>query len=388
MTGNDAIGLGLGALFSLERERLVRLCAHLCGEPAAAEDLAQETLLEAWRQSHKLRDREAIDRWLSAIARYVCLRWIRRSDRTHRFTITLDAADPDQEPQYALADDVDIELELERDELANLLDRAMALLPAETRQILIARYVEDRPEAEVAALLGISEGAAAMRVQRGKRALRQVLRRHFPDDARSYGLAALDQDEWQATRIWCPICGQGRLSVLRSSERQTLVARCSACGSETSDIGGASYLPDVRGPWRTLLRSYQEAHTYFSAALADGAAPCPRCGRAVSLNRSLPQLLTGITTGSPGVHIHCDRCATISFQPAVGLALTAPQVQRFWRRHRRMQSLPLQEIRAAGQLALLARFESTTDTAAMDIVMLQGSLEIAAIHGDVDEEVA
>ena len=38
------------------RTRLVRLCAMISGDAAAAEDLAQETLLEAWRNAHKLHD--------------------------------------------------------------------------------------------------------------------------------------------------------------------------------------------------------------------------------------------------------------------------------------------------------------------------------------------
>src|SRR5262245_40122961 len=58
-----------------DRRRLVGLCAAVSGDREAAEDLAQETLLEAWRNAHKLRDPEGVDRWLAAIARNVCRRW-------------------------------------------------------------------------------------------------------------------------------------------------------------------------------------------------------------------------------------------------------------------------------------------------------------------------
>ena len=63
------------------RRRLVRLCAVISGDPAAAEDLAQETLLEAWRNAHKLHDPSGAERWLAAIARNVCLRNARRRGR-------------------------------------------------------------------------------------------------------------------------------------------------------------------------------------------------------------------------------------------------------------------------------------------------------------------
>lgn len=45
------------ALLGAEWPRLVRLCAHLANDPQVAEDLAQETLVEAWRNWHKLRER-------------------------------------------------------------------------------------------------------------------------------------------------------------------------------------------------------------------------------------------------------------------------------------------------------------------------------------------
>ena len=65
---------------SAHRARLVRLCARLTGDAEAAEDLAQETLLESWRLAHKLRDQDQLAPWL-AIARNVCLRAQRRRSR-------------------------------------------------------------------------------------------------------------------------------------------------------------------------------------------------------------------------------------------------------------------------------------------------------------------
>lgn len=68
-----------------EWPRLVRLCAHFSGDRDAAEDLAQETLLEAWRHQDQLRDWQGYSAWLSAIARNVSLRWLRKygHERAH-----------------------------------------------------------------------------------------------------------------------------------------------------------------------------------------------------------------------------------------------------------------------------------------------------------------
>ena len=67
-----------------QRDRLVRVCTAIVRDPVAAEDLAQETLLEAWRQQHKLVDPDGASRWLDAIARHVCRRWLSAQGRLPR----------------------------------------------------------------------------------------------------------------------------------------------------------------------------------------------------------------------------------------------------------------------------------------------------------------
>ncbi|HEU0001434.1 MAG TPA: RNA polymerase sigma factor [Ktedonobacteraceae bacterium] len=142
-SSSDATG-SVEAFLADERARLVRLCAHLTGHPEAAEDLAQETLLEAWRNQHKLLEpanREGWAKWLAAIARNVCLRWLRGYSRDlgHFASFSQYQSETELSIEDTIAGDVDIEIELERDELAQLLDRALALLPPATRDVLIAR---------------------------------------------------------------------------------------------------------------------------------------------------------------------------------------------------------------------------------------------------------
>ena len=108
-----------------ERARLVRLCAHLTGDQHIAEDLAQEALLIAWRSAHSLRDPDKRPQWLAGIARNVCRNWARSQGRELPLVRRADVVES--------ADDLDVELVLERDELAQLLDRALGLLPQATR---------------------------------------------------------------------------------------------------------------------------------------------------------------------------------------------------------------------------------------------------------------
>ena len=190
-------------LGEVDRLRLVRLCAMLSGCPDAAEDLAQETLLEAWRNQHKLQDPHGVDRWLAAIARNVCRRWARRHGR--------DLASLSARTEFDVVDDVDLVADLERAEMVELLKRALGLLPTQTREALIHRYIHGSPHAEIAGRLGLSVEAVAMRVHRGKSVLRQLLEPEMRDEPPGTGTSTQDADGWARTQARCAVCGTGKL---------------------------------------------------------------------------------------------------------------------------------------------------------------------------------
>lgn len=170
------------------------------------EELTQETLLAAWRLQRRLSNPGGAVPWLAAIARNMYLHWRRRHIREQARRVRLD--DTGAVRASPVADDrLDLTAELEQAELAMLLDRALADLPAATRAALIGRYVEGLPQAKLAARHGISEGAVEARLQRGKRALRLMLNTTLRDEAAAYGLADSAAIVVQERRIWCARCG-------------------------------------------------------------------------------------------------------------------------------------------------------------------------------------
>jgi RNA polymerase sigma-70 factor (ECF subfamily) len=362
-----------------ERSRLIRLCTALIGNAEAAEDLAQEALIEAWRHRGKLRDDDGLSAWLSAIARNVCLRWSRQRGRDLR-RFERRGAEAAETMAGTVADAADLELELEREELADLLQRAMSLLPAETRQALIQCYVEERPHGEVAARLGLTEGAVGMRLMRGRLALRRALDGELREDAVSYGLAA-NGPSWEQSRIWCPGCGRAKLTCRVDEANRNYLARCSHCRMDFMDRS-ATYLGEVRGHRRTLLRSMREAHAYFRGALADGVAPCAYCGQQTPLRTGLPPGLGDRMERLRGVHVECARCSAVSLQPESGLVMTLPEVELFWRREKRIRMLPDGEVEAQGRPATLTRFESLESAQALDVISLRESFEVVGVHHD------
>ncbi len=358
---------------SREHRRLVALCFSISGDAHAADDLAQETMIEAWRHQHTLRESDLLGPWLSGIARNVCRRWIRSRQRERAGLISppeIAAGSSDEWVDQSL----DLELELERKELVALLDRALALLPAETREVLIERYVRESQINEIAAHLGIQTPAAAMRLQRGKLALRQVLTTAMRHEIAPY-LVNEPSDTWHETRIWCFACGVCHLHG-RLTEDSLLILTCPACfpypeGAlfcTSPEIWGG-----VKGYGRALVRTLDWMGSYYQSASAERTFPCYVCGTSLRLSQ-LSQLKT-IWGGQQvlGFHHICPSCRAESSQSLAGLLLASPEGRRFLQDHPRMRMLPQQETEHDGSAAVITRFASLTDRATMTVISARDS---------------
>ncbi|MFL5801344.1 MAG: RNA polymerase sigma factor [Roseiflexaceae bacterium] len=388
---------GLNSALFAERARLVRLCASLTGAPSAAEDLAQETLLEAWRSWAKLADRQALAPWLSGIARNVCRRWRRRRGREAMYMMREALDDAATQPATSLDDDGDPTIELERHELAALLDRALALLPPETRLALVQHYIEESSHAAIAARLGLSEGAVAVRLHRGKLAFRRLIEGQLRPEAETFGLVApqAEQRGWHETRLWCPECGQHRLLGYLDTQHGDFSVRCPDCSPEpgleiSRTVEHPGCFDGVKGFKAAYTRSLNWAYRYYRGALANqqtGMAPCWECGRPIPLLLRLPYDDPDVhprQRGRRGVYVRCDcragqrrHCSTLPRS----LTLHLPEGQRFWREHPRMRFLPEREVDIGGQAAVVGGFESLGDSARLEVVALRDTFAVISING-------
>src|SRR5215216_2337208 len=87
-----------GNVSPVERTRLVRYFARQTGNADTAEDLTQETLIEAWRHADRLIDVEGHERWLFGIACNVGRRWARVQGREYANRISPNDLDLDELP--------------------------------------------------------------------------------------------------------------------------------------------------------------------------------------------------------------------------------------------------------------------------------------------------
>lgn len=138
---------------------LYRYAYWLCRDRWLAEDLAQETALRAWRSWPGLREHRAVKGWLFTIL----YREFARGAGRQR----MDAV-PDEALRIEPQDHVDPALAID-------LDRALRGIEAESRHALLLQVLGGFTCAEVAALLGSTEGAVMTRLTRARQALRRTL---------------------------------------------------------------------------------------------------------------------------------------------------------------------------------------------------------------------
>ena len=223
----------------LDRARLVRLCAAVSGDRHAAEDLAQETLLEAWRIRRKLREPAGFEPWLSAIARNVCRRWARRLGR--ELPATSLGAETFAEPRDVL----DLEAELERTEMAELVDRALGALPAVSREAMRQRYVDDRSVTEIAHRTGSTPDAVSMRLARGRAHLRRSLAGDLRQEAESLGLSCARLTPGRTPACTAPSAAWARSSC-GSSQRPARSPFGARAATRTRPLGRSSSGSPIR----------------------------------------------------------------------------------------------------------------------------------------------
>ncbi len=141
--------------------RLRRYARALVSDRARADDLVQDTLERAWNKFHLWRPGSDLRAWLFTVMHNVHVNQVRAS-RDH-------AVLDDEGPEMAVAAVQGASLEI-RD-----LERALALLSPEQREVLLLIALEDMSYAEVAAMLDIPIGTVMSRLSRAREKLRALM---------------------------------------------------------------------------------------------------------------------------------------------------------------------------------------------------------------------
>lgn len=128
---------------------------------AEADDIAQDSMVRAWRKRNTLRNSEARNAWLATIVRNEALREFARRR-------------PDPSDTLELAHGSEDERVLATVERADL-HAALARLNQRDRQLVRLRYDEDMTQEAIAHRLGIPLGTVKVRLHRVRAKLRREI---------------------------------------------------------------------------------------------------------------------------------------------------------------------------------------------------------------------
>ncbi len=165
--------------------KIYNVALKLTGHPAEAEEVLQETFINACRGAENFEGRSSLGTWLYRIATNNGLMRLRRRQAP---TVPLDLS-PDAEvegefwPQQLQDWNWEPEAVALTDELRQAMDEAVATLPDSLRAAFVLRDLEGLSTQEAAEVLGLTPSNLKVRLHRARLMLRERLMSYFSEHA-------------------------------------------------------------------------------------------------------------------------------------------------------------------------------------------------------------
>jgi RNA polymerase sigma-70 factor (ECF subfamily) len=160
----------ISALYDRYAPTLLAVARRILGPAGEAEEVLQETFLQAWHQAERYDPaRSSVSTWLILIARSRALDRFRSRDARGRAAVAA-AAEPKPEPSDRAEANV---LHAERRKRVRAV---LSELPAEQREVLELAFFEGLSQTEIATRTGAPLGTVKTRALLGMKKVRQALR--------------------------------------------------------------------------------------------------------------------------------------------------------------------------------------------------------------------
>jgi len=170
--------------------KIFRLAKHITQSDEDAEDVLQESFLKAYEHLAEFQGNSKFYTWIVRIAVNESLMKLRKrkSDRTVSLDESIDTGEETVVREIAVWEE-NPEQRYSREELRDILDKAVDSLRPAFRTVFVLRDIEDLSTEETAAVLNLSIPAVKSRLLRARLQLREKLTRFFKrkgDDVFAY----------------------------------------------------------------------------------------------------------------------------------------------------------------------------------------------------------
>ncbi len=156
------------------------LALRLVGNPADAEDLAQDALIRAMKALPKFRGESSTTTWAYRITVNTWKNRV-RSEKRRSFWKTLPLSlflgEDDKEAEVSLPDgEAPLDKGLETEETAVAVQKALMSLDPESRSVVVLRDIKGQSYQEIAQTLSLPEGTVKSRISRAREVLKKRLK--------------------------------------------------------------------------------------------------------------------------------------------------------------------------------------------------------------------
>ena len=159
----------LGVLFERHQRMLFNFFVRLTNDRELSEDLVQEVFFRMLKYRHTFQSGNPFRAWMFQVARNAHFDALRKSQREARL------ADSAPEGEMVCPEPAP-DLRLEQRQEIGLLERALARLPIEKREVLLLSRVQNLKCQEIGEILGCDAGTVKVRVHRALKELRDIFR--------------------------------------------------------------------------------------------------------------------------------------------------------------------------------------------------------------------
>jgi len=150
-------------LIAVMERPLLCYAASLTGNPDSALDVLQEVWIRVFRGIRKLKDPGSLRSWLYSITHGIAVDRIRKNySREQTEKVQVEDFQEAEEPSFAAED-------------ADAIHQALSEIRLKHREALVLHFLEDLSMAEIAEVVGCSEGTVKSRIHYAKLAMKEVL---------------------------------------------------------------------------------------------------------------------------------------------------------------------------------------------------------------------
>jgi len=162
--------------------RVFALVVRMIGSRSEADELTQEVFLQVFKALDGFRGESKLSTWIFRIAVNICknrIKYLRvRKDGEHdAFDDVAERLPVEEAPKAALTANTRPDVALEKNELRELVRRAILQLDEDFRECLVLRDVEELSYEEIGEITGLAEGTVKSRIFRARQMLREILER-------------------------------------------------------------------------------------------------------------------------------------------------------------------------------------------------------------------